>query len=676
MSASSAGLVLGAPGVRLAHPRARHDLQGVRLDVAGIAGVAPRGPARDAGYPTPVESWGEYRRLFGGFEGPGRLPYAVSAFFEQGGRRAYVARIVPGRDRRPREWGAAVLELDPTALGFPTSVEEQVSPVRLRARDEGSWGDLLAVSLTPRTGPRAVPLQVAGRELVLPPDVDAPLGSLLRVTPAGGGRTLERFVVESVERPARGQRRLERVLVLDDACPADVRTVEVVDAVLEVTDRDPATPRAERHERLGLHRKHPRWIAAVLAAESALLEPAGALAAGDLPIIPVGSRPRAAASTVVVPGRDGYDEITHEDFFDDEWDPLSERDPRGVRAFERLPDVGLVVVPDLYDPAPSAPPPVLPPPLPTCGPTFAPRPTTARAGTATPSSPLRTDSVAGPVAAAPAELSGLRLDPMLPGHRRLIVDLQRRLVGMADAARQYVVLLDVPPGLSTRQVLAWRASFGSSYAAAYHPWLTVARADDPRGRLVAVPPSPFAAGIVAAREGTRGLPVGPANVVAVGALSTAVVVTPGEHDDLHLAGVNVFLPERDGARLTGARTLSADPVYRQLTVRRLLTYLSLTLAREARWLVFEPNSPSLRGEVRHVIGAFLGRLFEAGAFAGAREEESFFVRCDERVNDRASTDAGRLVAEIGVAPAAPLEYLILRLERDADGTVRVEDHGA
>ena len=36
----------------------------------------------------------EYRRAFGGFEGPGLLPYAVAAFFDQGGRRAYVARVV------------------------------------------------------------------------------------------------------------------------------------------------------------------------------------------------------------------------------------------------------------------------------------------------------------------------------------------------------------------------------------------------------------------------------------------------------------------------------------------------------------------------------------------------------------------------------------------------------
>src|SRR3954447_23096226 len=86
------------------------------MDVAAFAGVAPRGPAfvpvvddqwrddvpcveperpRARSVAVPVESWDDYRRAFGGFEGPGLLPYAVASFFEQGGRRAYVVRIVP-----------------------------------------------------------------------------------------------------------------------------------------------------------------------------------------------------------------------------------------------------------------------------------------------------------------------------------------------------------------------------------------------------------------------------------------------------------------------------------------------------------------------------------------------------------------------------------------------------
>ena len=44
---------------------------------------------------------------------------------------------------------------------------------------------------------------------------------------------------------------------------------------------------------------------------------------------------------------------------------------------------------------------------------------------------------------------------------------------------------------------------------------------------------------------------------------------------------------------------------------------------------------------------------------------------DDALNPPAVQGLGRLVAEVGVAPAAPLEYLLLRLTQDADGGVKV-----
>jgi len=34
-------------------------------------------------------------------------------------------------------------------------------------------------------------------------------------------------------------------------------------------------------------------------------------------------------------------------------------------------------------------------------------------------------------------------------------------------------------------------------------------------------------------------------------------------------------------------------------------------------------------------------------------------------------DAGRLICEIGIAPAEPLEFIVLRIARDGDGTLRI-----
>ncbi len=254
-----------------------------------------------------------------------------------------------------------------------------------------------------------------------------------------------------------------------------------------------------------------------------------------------------------------------------------------------------------------------------------------------------------------------------------IVSRQRRVVEVADLRKRFVALLDVPAGLSVHQVTAWRAGFDSSYAAAYHPWLgVVPPVGAPSAVAVSVPPSSFAAGIVAARERAHGVAWGPANELAVGAVVSRETVTDAIHDQLHLMGVNVFRAERDGLRLTAARTLSSDPDYRQLSVRRLMTQLAETLTQQCQWLVFEPNTSTLRDRLTHAVALLLRDLFRRGAFAGATEAESFFVRCDDSTNPPSSQALGRLVTEIGVAPAAPLEYIVLRLSADVDGNVSVE----
>jgi phage tail sheath protein FI len=70
---------------------------GVATDVAGFVGVTERGPTA----PTLVTSWAEFQQQFGGFidQRPfatpyWRLPYAVRGFFENGGTRLYVARVL------------------------------------------------------------------------------------------------------------------------------------------------------------------------------------------------------------------------------------------------------------------------------------------------------------------------------------------------------------------------------------------------------------------------------------------------------------------------------------------------------------------------------------------------------------------------------------------------------
>lgn len=694
--AATTRVPLGAPGIYPYPDVPLRTLSNVRMDVCAFVGIAPRGPARvpvinetwrdDRPCVEPerprrrsvavaVESFDEYRRIFGGFEGPGRLPYAVASFFEQGGLRAYVARIVHRYDN-PADDAAAV-----AAAELPDLHTSAALPLLLRARGEGGWGNRLRASWACAKHPVGfeAPLemedpinagQVLVTGLVLGPRSELSLGSaVLLHTRDGEGELRFLTAMARVGRPNTPGFAVHAVLdqavsVAEDARPDAPPTIENIEVVEGVLTLDLGGGIAERHEGLGLSSGHPRWIAQVLCYESELVYPDAGWADSEIDLSSLDIE-AASASPSDRPwvdfdgGKDRYADITPDDFFDFSWTPNSEEPGSGVHALAQLPDLALLAVPDLYSPAPLTETESIDDPVSLAGPAF------ERCVDLPPEAPKAEDST--------EELEGLRLDPKQAQDLEKITRHQRRLVDFADATRCLTALLDVPPGLTQRQIITWRSAFDSSYAAAYHPWLKVSRRDDSRDVLIRVPPSAAAAGIIARREVYFGVQHGPANVIADQTLEVDEPVSAARHDQLHPLGINVYLPEREGVRLSAGRTLSLDPAYRQLSVRRLMTMIRKALDRRMQWVVFEPNNSLLRGEVRRVIRTFLGRLFQAGAFRGAVEEEAFFVRCDEDLNPPRVVDAGRLVAHVGVAPAEPLEFILLRMSREGDGTLSLEE---
>lgn len=602
MTAPGAGPRFGSPGLYRVAQRRQPTFQPVRLDVAGFVGVALRGPVNT---PVLVKRWSDYEQSFGAFERSAGcserlLPYAVQAFFAQGGERAYVLRVAPPDD------GPGPDSTTATA-GYQLTLSPAVT-VEIAAANEGAWGGNLVIRLEFDPVQR-FRVTLGSNEFTVPAGIDLPAGSLLRVRhpelPAAG-------VFAWVRSVTKGRALLDASLPFEDDVTVEVEA-EVVTGALSVVDSAAARRREERVSGLGLHPSHPRFVFRVLGAESALVRPVGDWSE---PLLPPDPLLRPVCAEGLRPGADRCAAIGYRSFFDDKdaaHDLLDEETHRGVDEMGREREIGLLCVPDLYWPGLDA-----------------------------------------------GDRTGLQET----------VERQQRLVQVADLRRRFVALLDVPRGLSVPGITRWRADFASSYAAAYHPWLDVPR-QDTRREAVSVPPSAFAAGITAARERRRGLPWGPANELATGAVRAAEPITDTVHDQLHLLGINVFRAERDGYRLTAARTLSGDPDYRQLSVRRLMTMLALTLDRQTQWLVFEPNTADLRERLTFMVTQFLRDLHRKKAFAGDTEAESFFVRCNAELNPPASQAAGRLIAEIGVAPAAPLEYLVLRISQDADGALRV-----
>jgi hypothetical protein len=677
-------LALGAPGVYPVPDEPVRALTGVRMDVAAFVGVAPRGPARIPAFqapwadpprgpanPTaslrsvavPVDSWNAYRRLYGGFEGPGLLPYAVAAFFENGGRRAYVVRIVHdyGEGAAENGWG--------TAVGVvPGATVRGGGALSLVARNEGTWGNGLRAQLSFRTRPLSFDeTDWTPEGLTVLPDVREGPGSLLRFWLPGGVPVL-RFVTASEAQWRPDKPVLTRTLVLESALPGRPDRAEIVEASLYVTDDASDVGRAEMHEGLGLGADHPRFIAAQLWRDSSLVYPDARWVRRDvIPSDPFLRPIPDVAGAQFGCGRDRFAAITPDDFFDDAWDPGDEEPRGGIQALAENDEVAVLVVPDLYSPGP------LPArtdvPAPTAGPEFetciperrAPLPPPPEPCPAPPDPP-----------GALNDVLGLRLDPLDPTDRKTIETLQQRAIDFTELLGRWVVLLDAPPGLAQRQILAWRARFGSAWAAGYHPWLRASRPDDAREGMVSVPPSAFAAGILAAQEIAFGVQHGPANLLATGVVAVTDRVSPQRHGELHQSAVNVFAPERDGFRLSAGRTLSLDPQWRQLSVRRLVSMLRRALLRQMQWTVFEPNDARLRDELTRLLDGYLRSLFRAGAFRGRTPAQGYFVRCDESVNPPQIVDEGKLICLVGIAPVEPLEFILLRLSRDGDGTLLME----
>ena len=682
MTASLASIALGAPGVYQVPGEPIRALTGVRMDACAFVGVAPRGPARDPYFdadwapvpeserprdqkvrlatPVAVESWTEYARLFGEFEGPGLLPYAVASFFDNGGRRAYIVRIV-------HQYFAAdgSDDDDANAAGFAVATFDGLTgadgrAIWVRARNEGSWGNSLRATLafTARTlGLDATDFHTD--RISLPSGADVVEGAVLRLSLGLGVREIRRVVRVSEDwNPLDGSR--QTWAWFDAPTASAAQSAELVEGVVTIDD---GVNQAETFEHLGLSSAHPRWLARVLILESERLYPhegpasdANATIADWIDTdLDVDVDLTATSTLTFDGGADRYADIVPGDFFDGEWVLGDEAPGCGVHSLVGLDEVSQLVVPDLYSPGALAPVESIVDPLTFAGAEFA----------------ECVDPALPDEQGAPAEdLTGLRLDPATDFDA--IVALQRQLADLADVLESFIVLLDVPPGLSQRRILQWRAKFDTAYAAAYHPWLDVALGDDQRDAMIAIPPSAAAAGIIAQRELQLGVPYGPANVIAAGAIAVVDRVSPARHAELHQSAINVYVPERDGIRLTAARTLSRDPMWRQLNVRRLVTMIRRALERQMQWAVFEPNTRELRGQITQMLDAFLRQLYRANAFAGATAADAFFVQCDDELNPPDTQMNGRLLANVGIAPAEPLEFIVVNLAREGDAIITSE----
>lgn len=240
-------------------------------------------------------------------------------------------------------------------------------------------------------------------------------------------------------------------------------------------------------------------------------------------------------------------------------------------------------------------------------------------------------------------------------------NVQNALISQCERMRYRFAVLDSQRDDDTvTAMLAHRNSYDSSFAAYYTPWL---EATEGESRLV-VPPSGYVAGVYARTDNERGVHKAPANEVVRGITGLRLAITTGEQEVLNPRGVNAIRAfEGRGRRIWGGRTLSSDPEFRYVNVRRFLIFLEASLDRGTQWVVFEPNSPETWQRVVNSVSAFLHTQWRGGALFGRTPEQAFFVRCDETTMSVDDIQNGRLICEIGVAIVRPAEFVIFRIEQ-------------
>ncbi len=256
----------------------------------------------------------------------------------------------------------------------------------------------------------------------------------------------------------------------------------------------------------------------------------------------------------------------------------------------------------------------------------------------------------------------------MPGEKLnldLVKAVQTMMIAHCEGMGDRVAILDCPPDLTPQEIKQWRmdvTGFDSSYAALYYPWVQVM--DTATNQVIAIPPSGHVAGIWSRNDNTRGVHKAPANEVVQGAVGVGFQLTKGEQDTLNPIGVNCIrsFPGR-GIRVWGARTLSSNPSWRYINVRRLFNYVEKSIENGTQWIVFEPNNRKLWARVRRDVSAFLKMVWRDGALFGSTPEEAFYVRCDDELNPPESRDLGRLIIEIGMSPVKPAEFVIFRISQ-------------
>lgn len=264
----------------------------------------------------------------------------------------------------------------------------------------------------------------------------------------------------------------------------------------------------------------------------------------------------------------------------------------------------------------------------------------------------------------PQGLAALELDPYrdvalvyAPGAPD---DVAKAMIDHCERMKYRFAAIDCAKQINTGTFEPRSSIADTKYAAYYYPWLVVP--DPQTGARKIVPPGGHALGIYARTDAERGVFKAPANETVRGVLDLNAETDDSTQDVLNPRGINAIrrFPGR-GIRVWGARTMTSDPLWKYVSVRRLFIFLERSIYEGTQWVVFEPNDDKLWARVTDTIRLFLRSQWRQGALFGRTEAEAFFITCDRTTMTQDDILNGRLICEIGIAPVRPAEFVVFRV---------------
>jgi phage tail sheath protein FI len=239
----------------------------------------------------------------------------------------------------------------------------------------------------------------------------------------------------------------------------------------------------------------------------------------------------------------------------------------------------------------------------------------------------------------------------------------------------------VPQGfVGAGQAIAYGQAFQGKkvFGALYGPWIVV---PDPIGAgsnpIKTLPPVGHVMGVYSRIETTRNIWKAPAGDEAnlLGVLDVEYRLSDTEHTALVKEGsVNgIRAVPRSGIIVDASRTLSTDTRWLYVNVRLLFNFVKSSLKNGLRWVRQEPNRDTLWDAIRiQTVTPFLMGLWRQGAFGTGTPEQVFTVIVDASNNPPDQVDQGSLKVEVYFYPSKPAETIIIIVGQQPSGATASE----